>query len=109
MASQNRGFGSEAANSELDAMPVVECGLTNDFGIGLVADMPPQIGGSFDSEMPIVRAVGQIEREDTFHTSTLSKANFTVVSAVLNPRFIAGLAGDTPISSAVDAALKPTA
>jgi hypothetical protein len=109
MASQDRGLGGEAANSELDAMPVVERGLTNDLGIGLVTDPPSDVGRPFDREVPMVRAVSEVEGEDGFHTTTLSKANFTVVSAVLNPRFIAGLAGDTPMSSAVDAALKPAA
>jgi hypothetical protein len=93
VASQHRGFGGESANGELDAMPVVERGLTNDLGIGLVTDPPSEIGGSFDSEMPMMRAVREVEREDEFHKSTLSKANFAVVSGVLNPRFMAGLGG----------------
>jgi hypothetical protein len=91
VASQDRRFSSEAANSELDAVPVVECGLTNDLGIGLVTDPPSNIRGPFDGEVPMMRAVREIEGEDGFHTSTLSKANFTVVSVVLNPRFVAGL------------------
>jgi hypothetical protein len=107
VASQDRGLGGEAANGELDAMPVVERDLTHDLGIGLVTDPPSDVGGPFDGEMPMVRAVGEVEGEDGFHTSTLSKANFAVVSGVLNPRFIAGLAVDTPISSARDAALTP--
>lgn len=88
MASQNRGFGGEAANGELDAMPVVERRLTNDLGIRLVTNLPSEIGGPFDGEVPMMRAVGEIEGEDGFHKLTLSKANFASVSAVLNPRFV---------------------
>jgi hypothetical protein len=90
VASQDRGFGREAANGELDPVPVVKGDLTNDLGIGLVPDLPPEIWDPFHGEVPMVRAVRKVEGEDRIHNSTLSKVNFAVVSAVLNRRFVVG-------------------
>ena len=92
MASQDRSFRGEAANGELDAMPVIECGLTDDVGVGLVANTPTEIGRPFDGEVPVMLAVCEVEGKDRFHrvhhNFTLSKANFALVSGVLNRRFV---------------------
>src|SRR4029453_1928716 len=67
MPSQHRGLGGEAANRELDAMPVVEGGLTNDLGIGFVTDPPSEFWCPFDGEVPVMLAVGEVEGKDRFH------------------------------------------
>jgi len=64
-ASQLFGFDSEGTNCELDAMPVVECYLTNHLRVRLLAHVPSEIRRPLYREASVMGAVGEIERKDS--------------------------------------------
>ena len=53
------GFGGEAANCELDAVPIGVHHLSNDLRVPLVAHAPPFCRRSFNIETTNVGSVGQ--------------------------------------------------
>src|SRR5262245_24858467 len=63
-AGQRRRLDTERANGQFDPMPVADRGLTNDLGLGLLANLPSEVRHAFDSEVTPMGAVGQIQRKE---------------------------------------------
>jgi hypothetical protein len=65
-------LGAEAANRQLDSMPVAVDHLAHDLGIALFPDPPSFIRRSLDVESERVGAIGESAREDAQWTSQMS-------------------------------------
>lgn len=63
-------------------MPVVVRHLTNHFGIGLFADLPTELGGTFDGETTMMGAVGQISRK---HSAGVGTHEMSFDTAIVIP------------------------